>query len=193
MLSDVSEPTTTRKLPARLFLALAVLAVVVVGGGALYVWATGSDAPSIKVINPGGGSAGAEMSVPNSKAFYTDSYAVCTPTGAPVMITGLTPVGATGPVNVDWAVHRGGYSGIADGVGPIRMPGFSHQPVTGKCNPDPNAPDSFSKIALSIQAPHGGAVAVKAFTLHYNGGAVTVPFSMETCPTKHCPHYPGIS
>lgn len=132
--------------------------------------------------------------VPNGRPFYTDTYAVCTPTGSPVTITSVDPVGATGPVNVDWAVHHGGFGGRADsGVGPINLPGFSHQPVTGKCNSDPNANNSFSKIAFSIQARHGGPVGVQAFRLHFDGGSVVVPFFLEICPGKRCPRYPGIS
>jgi hypothetical protein len=189
-----TEPRSAVRRYSRWFVVAGILASLALVIVIVIVERSSADPATIRVINPGGGTAGGEMpNVPNGKAFFVDTYAVCTPTGEPVAITSVDPVNPTGPVKVDWAVHHGPFGGQVDvGIGPLDLPGFSHQPVTGKCNADPNAPHSFSMIAFSIQAVRGGPVAVQAFRLHFEGGSVIVPFSVETCPTKHCPKFPGI-
>lgn len=169
--------------------------LLVAAGYGSYLAGRHPEAAAIQVINPHGTHAGGVIpEVAPGRSFYTDTFALCSTTGAPVPITGVGPVGATGPVVIDWAVHHGPFAdGRDSGIGqPTELRGFAHQPVTGKCSSSSLQTGELSMIAFSIRASNGGPVGVRGFRVDFPGGSATVPFFLETCPGKHCPHYPGI-
>ena len=193
---DQPAPIGRRRQPVSLLIAVAVVLITALAVS-LYFALVRSDDPAIRVDDPYGNAAGVSMpGIPSGTEYHTVVYSLCTTTGGPVSIDRVEPIDASGPVTVDWAVHRGRFgptSGIEDGNGPAaRLPGFTHQPVTGKCNADPTR-DSASSFAVGISGH--GAVGVQAFRVVFKGGSVVVPFSMEVCPgpaDSECPKLPGI-
>lgn len=179
----------------RQVLTLLGLVLVAAAGYGVYRVTAPAAPPAIRVINPNDTRAGGVIpGVPAGQPFYTDTFALCSTTGAPAPIRSVDPVGPTAPVEVDWAVHHGSFAGGPDsGIGhPSDLPGFTHQPVTGKCSSSSLRTGELSMIAFSIRATAGGAVGVRAFRVNFAGGSATVPFFLETCPGERCPHYRGI-
>jgi hypothetical protein len=178
-------PSSNRTI-SRFLLLLALLGVIAVGGGAVWVWSatSGSDAGAISVVNSGGDSAGYILNlVPRNTPAYIETYTLCSTSGS-VAITSVEPVGATDPVKIEWGVHHGQYTGVAGGNGPLSsMPGFIHRPVYETCAQGANGTYAYLGISMTANGPVG----VQAFKVNYSGGSATVPFSFETCPGKHCP------
>jgi hypothetical protein len=122
------------------------------------------------------------------------TYMLCTH-GAPATITGVSPVAATGGLQVvGWGVRPNPFQtgqpiqeGSVTGVFPDSF-GFSPDaPITGKCADPPTSPpnDVVSELAISLSKPSDATASAASFTLTYASagatGTLEVPFNVTLC------------